>query len=152
MSWQDDLAQAPADAQQAAEWFAAQTIPSPTVSVRGSLVTLADLLTDTEYNVLRAVFAAAASAEKTAGGFLINDMLDEMQYPVADSRQSGGLDFSRARVQEKVAMMCAESPALAAVPGKLLAWVAAAQPAPLAKYPPPLPHAGDILAARGQTP
>jgi hypothetical protein len=60
----------------------------------GSFRTLAAILTQAEYDTLRATLAYYAALEKEAGGSRLNDMLTTLSIPGDISGRGGGLDLS----------------------------------------------------------
>lgn len=116
--------------------------------VFGSFRTLGALLTELEYNTLRAVMEAAAAAEKSAGGYLVNDMVNSLQLPGNERGDHGGLDLSNARFVTYLENLASQMPATAGVPAKVAAYVAARMPEPTLKFGTVTEH--QVAVARAQ--
>ena len=138
--------------QQVADALNAQTVQPPYVAVFGNWRTLAVICDSTEYNVLRTVVVAAAQQEAAANprGYLINDMAAMLACPGDSSGTGGGLDLGVPQFVGQLAGLCSLSPALAAVPGKVAAYVAGLQPAPQLKWP--FISGGNVAYARTYEP
>lgn len=87
------------DAQAAARLNSAREVRS--YSRFGSFRTLANLLTEAEYNALRATLADAA-----LGSLLIADMVRMLELPGDDKGNGGGIDFGTDAFREKVTTLC----------------------------------------------
>lgn len=119
---------------EAAPIIDAQTVPAPYRMVFGSFRTLAAILTDVEYNTLRAALNAAVQQETDAGGTRLADMVEMLRLPGDAEGNGGGLDLGSEGVVQMLAYLGAFVEDLAAVPGKIAAYVASQQPPPVRKW------------------
>lgn len=94
--------------------------------VFGSFRTFAALLTDTEYNALRATFKAVVAQEAAAGGCLYGDMEQMLLTPGDEDGNGGGLDLTAVGFVAAMNALC-QSEALSAVPGKVASYAAGLQ-------------------------
>ena len=106
--------------------------PAPTQMVFGSFRTLSAIITQAEYNTLRAALNAAATAETNAGGTFYADMVALLKLPGDQQGNGGGLDFTNAAFVANLAGLCSTAN-LPDVPGKVAAYAASLQPPP--SYP-----------------
>jgi len=103
------------------------TDPAPTKMVFGSFRTMAAILTQQEYNLLRAAMTQAAEAEKNQGGTLLTDMIQMLTIPGDEAGRGGGLDFTSEGVIGMLQQFAASVPGLENVPAKIAAYVATYQ-------------------------
>ena len=132
---------------EAAAAIDAQTVPAPYRMVFGSFRTLAAILTDIEYNTLRAALNAAAQQETDAGGTRLADMVEMLKLPGDAEGNGGGLDLGSEGVAQMLAYFGATVEDLAAVPGKVADYVASQQPPPVRKWQERI-YPGHVQSAR----
>jgi hypothetical protein len=141
MAWTDELpALAELSDQEAADAINAMTAEATPVDVFGSFRTLAAIVSDVEYEVLRgALNAAAADSHRVA------DAVDMLATPGDANGNGGGLALGHPSVVAMLEQLAAIE-GLAAVPAKVAAYVASMQP----DGPPKYPHirALDVIRAR----
>ena len=111
-----------------------QTVPAPYRMVFGSFRTMAAILNDTEYNTLRAALNTAAQQETDAGGTRLADMVEMLRLPGDAEGNGGGLDLGSEGVVQMLAHFGSTVEDLAAVPGKVAAYVHSQQPPPVRKW------------------
>ena len=120
-------------------------VPSPPQMVFGSFRTLSAIITQSEYNTLRAALNAAATAESNAGGTFFADMISMLKLPGDQQGNGGGLDFTNATFVSNLAALCSTAN-LPDVPGKVAAYAASLQPPP--NYPYAWVAPGNVNTAR----
>ena len=120
-------------------------VPAPTQMVFGSFRTLAAILPQQDYNVLRGALTAAATAEAAAGGSYINDAIAMLRLPGDQQGNGGGLNFGDPGFVSNLTTLCAQAN-LPNVAGLVAAWVASLQPPPT--YPYAWVQAGNVNSAR----
>lgn len=145
MAWTDELpALAELSDQEAADAINAMTAEATPVDVFGSFRTLAAIVSDAEYEVLRAALnAGIAESHRVA------DAVDMLATPGDASGNGGGLALGHPSVVAMLEQLAAVE-GLAAVPAKVAAYVASMQPVPSRKYP--TVDASQVGVARGTRP
>lgn len=129
---------------QVAAYLQGLTVPN-TAQVFGSFRTLAGILTATEYNTLRTALVSAAAAEKTAGGYLINDMIGLLATPGDAVGNGGGINFQDPNFIAELTALCTAA-SLPNVVGEVAAYCATMAP-PLPKYSDNI-QPGNVTCAR----
>ncbi len=132
---------------EAAAAIDAQTVPAPYRMVFGSFRTMAAILTDAEYNTLRAALNAAAQQEADAGGTRLADMVEMLRLPGDAEGNGGGLDLGCEGVAQMLTYFGSTVEALAEVPAKIAAFVAVQQP-PLVRKWAERVYPGHVQSAR----
>ena len=84
-------------------------VPAPTQMVFGSFRTLAAILPQQDYNVLRGALTAAATAEAAAGGSYINDAIAMLRLPGDQQGNGGGLNFGDPGFVSNLTTLCAQA-------------------------------------------
>jgi len=85
------------------------------VSRFGSFRTIAALVSETEYNTLRAVLDKAAAASR-----LIADMIRMLELPGDETGNGGGIDLGSAEVRARIEALCTAA-GIPEASGKILA-------------------------------
>jgi hypothetical protein len=128
---------------------AALTLPTQQRDVFGSFRTLAALLSQTEYNTLRAVLKSASDTETAAGGTMLADMTAMLSLPGDSEGNGGGVALNSPGVVAMLQQFAAVE-GLEEVPAKIAAYCATYQPTPQAVFSGV--QLSDVEIARGTRP
>lgn len=119
--------------QEAADAINAMTVPAPTRLVYCCFRTFAGILTQSEYNTLRAALEQTAAVERQQGGYFYSDMLKALEWMAEELSGNGGIPVNHPVTQSLLSSLCAAAN-LPDVPAKVAAYAASLQPPPVRKY------------------